>query len=87
MDPRRKRLIDARKAAAEGKRYHAFYRGCMDYRRGQSGNPFKPGSREAAGWDHGYAYGQSQRQDEASLPLCRLGPGGDFVNDWPEGTA
>ena len=51
----RGRMIDRQKAAREGKRFHAFYRGCRDTRAGRS-NPFSAGSEEATCWENGRKY-------------------------------
>jgi len=53
-------MIDARRAAREGKRYHAFYCGVRDARLGRAENPFPPGSEEAACWDNGRKYAKGQ---------------------------
>ena len=60
VNPRIRRLVDARKAAKEGKRYHAFYRGCHDGRGGPAANPYPPGSEEATCWDNGRKYAEGE---------------------------
>ena len=50
------RLIEARKAAREGRRFAAFYRGCKDRRAGRTANPYAPGSEEARCWQAGVKY-------------------------------
>ena len=57
----KRRLIEARKAAREGKRFAAFYRGCKDSRAGQTVNPFASGSVEASCWQAGHEYGEGER--------------------------
>ena len=86
MDRRVKRMIEKRLAAREGRRFHAFYRGAGDFRAGRLGNPFQSGSEDARCWEAGFKYAESESQDriEAVPPICRFGPGGDFVHDWPE---
>jgi len=54
----RRRMIDARRAAREGKRFHAFYRGCSDARAGRGANPYPPGSEEAVCWGNGWTYAE-----------------------------
>ena len=49
-------MIDARKAAREGKRFYAFYRGCHDARAGRATNPYPPDSGEAVWWTNGWKY-------------------------------
>jgi len=53
-------MIDARKAAREGKRYHAFYVGHRDARAGQDANPYPPDSEDAICWANGFRYGEDQ---------------------------
>ena len=55
------RLIEARKAACEGKRFAAFYRGCKDRRAGKTANPFPPDSEEARCWQAGHKYAEGER--------------------------
>ena len=55
-DRARQRMIDARKAAREGKRFYAFYRGCHDARAGRATNPYPPDSGEAVWWTNGWKY-------------------------------
>jgi hypothetical protein len=57
----KRRLIEARKAAREGKRFAAFYRGCKDRRAGRMVNPYAPGSEEARCWQAGYEYVEGER--------------------------
>jgi hypothetical protein len=59
--PARRRLIDARRAAHEGRRYHAFYRGAKDCRAGRSANPYRAGSMEAGCWQAGYKYAKDEQ--------------------------
>lgn len=56
MDARRKRLIDRKAAAREGRRYYAFYRGVKDWQDRKNVNPFPPGSELAQCWDNGRKY-------------------------------
>ena len=58
---RTRAMIDARKAAKEGKRYHAFYLGCRAGRGGRAANPYPPASEEAACWDNGRKYAEDER--------------------------
>ena len=60
VDRRRQRLIDAKQAAREGRRFHAFYRGCKDRREGRRENPYRPGSQEAACWENGRKYAEGE---------------------------
>jgi len=57
----KRRLIEARKIAREGKRFAAFYRGCKDSRAGRTVNPFAPGSVEARCWQAGHEYEEGGR--------------------------
>jgi hypothetical protein len=59
--PARRRLIDARRAAREGRRYHAFYRGAKDCRAGRPANPYRAGSEEAHCWDAGWKYAEAEQ--------------------------
>lgn len=81
----RKRMIDRSKAAREGRRMYAFYQGVMARRRGQGTNPFEPGGEEHTCWSNGWKY--AAQDDPCPLhavpPVCRFGPGGDYVRDWP----
>ncbi len=52
----RQRMIDARKAAREGRRFHAFYRGYHDGRAGKAVCPYSPGSEDAICWENGRRY-------------------------------
>ena len=61
MNLRKRKMIDARKAAREGKRFAAFYHGCRDRRAGKTANPFPPGSVEARCWQAGCAYAEGER--------------------------
>ena len=63
---------------------YAFYRGFRDSHREQAENPFPAEGEEARCWDAGCAYAKEKKELEASPPVCRLGPGGDFSKDWPE---
>ena len=82
MNRMRKRLIDRRLAAKEGRRMHAFYQGFRSQRQGLVGNPHPPGSELFVCWKAGYEFAEDD-QVLAEPPVCRLGPGGDFVHDWP----
>ena len=86
MNPPRQRIVDAGKARREGQRYRAFYQGYHARRANRPGNPFTRGSADYYSWEAGWKYAESESQDriEAVPPLCRFGPGGDFVRDWPE---
>jgi hypothetical protein len=57
----KRRLIEARQAAREGKRFAAFYRGCRDRRAGKTANPCPPGSVEARCWQAGFEYAEEER--------------------------
>jgi len=57
-DAARRRLIDARRAAREGKRFGAFYRGHRDAKAGRTVNPYPPGSEEAACYEGGRRYAE-----------------------------
>ena len=57
----KRRLIEARQAAREGKRFAAFYRGCKDRRAGRMVNPFAPRSEEAECWQAGQKYAEGER--------------------------
>lgn len=83
MDGCRRRMIDRSQVAREGRRFHAFYRGCRDAQAGCPQNPFPPGSEAARLWQSGQEYAQSEELDSAPPGVCRLGPGGDYVRDWP----
>ena len=61
MNARRRRIIDSRKAAREGRRFAAFYRGCKDRRAGRTVNPFAPGTVEAECWQAGQKYAEGER--------------------------
>jgi len=56
MELRKRKMIDARTAAREGKRFAAFYHGCKDCRAGRTANPYAPGSEEARCWQAGVRY-------------------------------
>jgi len=87
MNRLRKRLVEKHRAAREGRRFGAFYRGAAARKAGKPGNPFPPGSDEARCWEAGWQFAEPDEQTgiEAVPPVCRFGPGGDFVRDWPEG--
>ena len=53
-------MIDAKQAAREGRRFHAFYRGCRDRREGRTENPYGPGSQEAECWENGRRYAEGE---------------------------
>jgi len=80
----KRRLIERSRAAREGRRVYAFYRGFRDRRAGRTANPYKPGSEEARCWDAGWQYADSEQRESSPPPVCRFGPGGDYVRDWPE---
>ena len=80
----RKRMIDRTQAAREGRRFYAFYRGHRDCRAGRRANPFPPGSEQAQCWDAGWKFAESQMLEAPQPPLCRFGPGGEFIQEWPE---
>ena len=79
MDVRRKRLIERSRAAKEGRRFHAFYRGVRDADLGRHENPFPAGSEQDRCWQAG----QNFAREEGNPPPCRFGPGGSFTSDWP----
>jgi len=56
-----KRLVDARRSAREGKRFHAFYLGSRAARASQAVNPYPQGSEEASCWENGRMYAESER--------------------------
>ena len=49
-------MIDARKAAKEGKRMYAFYQGFKARRRGAGTNPYPKGSEDHRCWDNGWKF-------------------------------
>ena len=81
MNRQRKRLIERRLAAREGRRFGAFYRGVRDFRANRATNPFPPDTEDARCWQAGWKYAESEKQ-QVPVPLCRFGPGGDYVRDW-----
>lgn len=86
MNRPRQRIIDAGEARKEGRRYHAFYQGYHARRTSKPDNPFRPGSPDHESWEAGWKFAELESQErlEAVPPLCRFGPGGDYVRDWPE---
>ena len=81
----RRKIIDRRQAAKEGRRFHAFYLGYHAFRKGQAANPFAERSEDAENWSKGYQYAQDLAQDPlAGTPLVKLGPGGDYLRTWLE---
>ncbi len=56
MNPRSKRMLDKRRAAREGRRFHAFYLGCQAQRSRSPGNPHKAGTEDHASWQAGWQY-------------------------------
>lgn len=54
------RLIEAKKAAREGRRFAAFYRGCKDRHAGRTMNPFEKGGEEARCWQAGCKYAEGE---------------------------
>lgn len=87
-DPRRRRMLDARQARKVGRRYHAFYRGYQARRISAPGNPYRPGTEDHASWEAGWRFAEMEGppQGDTAPPVCRFGPGGAFVRDWPETT-
>ena len=79
---KRRVILDLADIGRAGKRFCAFYRGYEARKSGRGDNPHKPGTEEHACWQAGWEYAQIE-QDEKP-PVCRFGPGGDFVRDWPE---
>ena len=80
----RKRLIESRQAAREGGRFIAFYKGACAAKEGQHQNPYPPDSEQARCWQAGQEYVKGKSSVPDLPPVCRFGPGGDFVKDWPE---
>ena len=60
MNRRQRKMIDAKQIAREGKRYHAFYRGCRARRAGERRNPFPAGSEEFSYWRNGWKYAEGR---------------------------
>lgn len=87
VNRQRRQLIDKRLAAREGKRFIAFYRGAQARRASRVGNPYPQATEEARCWEVGWKYAELEQCEGTPSPLCRLGPGGDFVRDWPGGGA
>ncbi len=81
MDRRQRHMIDTQRAAREGKRHHAFYRGYCAFKMNQPGNPYSADGDLFNCWENGWKFAKFRDRSE---PLCRLGPGGDYVQDWPE---
>ena len=63
---------------------HAFYLGFKDARAGRAVNPYAQGTEQARCWEAGRKYAACQEQREPPPPVCRFGPGGNYVRDWPE---
>ena len=63
MKPGKKRMIDAHKAAKEGKRMYAFYQGVKACRRGNDANPYPRGSEDHRCWESGWKYAASEDAD------------------------
>ena len=78
----RRRVIDRTAARREGRRWHAFYQGFQARRANRPRNPHRPGSALHDCWEAGWSFAD---EPKPSPPVCRFGPGGDFVRDWPEG--
>ena len=56
-------MIDAREAAKEGRRVHAFYLGYQAHARGDASNPFPAGSERARCWENGWKYAAAEAGD------------------------
>ncbi len=56
-------MIDAHKAAKEGKRMYAFYQGVKARKAGQGANPFAPGGEEHTCWANGWKYADMEAAD------------------------
>jgi hypothetical protein len=56
---RKRKMIDARKAAKEGKRMYAFYQGFKARRRGTGTNLFPRGSEDHKCWENGWKYAEA----------------------------
>ena len=58
LDATRRRLIDRRRAAREGKRFGAFYRGYRDAKVGRTANPYPANSDDSVHWENGRRYAE-----------------------------
>jgi len=74
-------MIDRAKAGREGRRWHAFYQGYRARRANRPGNPHRAGTDAHACWEAGWKFAE---EPEVRPPVCRFGPGGDYVRDWPD---
>ena len=74
-------MADRARARREGRRWNAFYQGCRACRVNRPDNPHKPGTESHACWEAGWKYAEGPK---ASSPVCRFGPGGDYVRNWPD---
>ena len=87
MTPRQRRrrlIVNLTEIGREGRRYYVFYKGYQARQRSQPGNPYKPGTADHACWEAGWKYAcDEEEQSKSAPPVCRLGPGGDYVRDWP----
>lgn len=66
-----------------GRRYCAFYHGYKAQRAGNHTNPHDADSEEHECWNAGYEFAGDDPAPPREPPVCRFGPGGDFVHDWP----
>jgi hypothetical protein len=85
MSRRRRIRIDLADIGREGRRWYAFYRGYRAAREGKASNPHEAGSEPHACWAAGRAYAEQEQRETSPPPVCRFGPGGDFVRDLREG--
>jgi len=53
-------MIDAQRAAREGKRFHAFYCGFRDVGLGRTHSPYAPGTDEDSYWKNGRRYAEER---------------------------
>lgn len=56
MRRKKNKMIDARKAAKEGRRMYAFYKGVKAHGRGDGANPYAKGTEDHACWANGWKY-------------------------------
>jgi len=82
MRRHRRFIVNLADVGREGRRWYTFYRGYQARRRGIDANPHPVGSEEHACWEAGWKY--AEIDSDAEPPVCRFGPGGDFVRDWPD---
>lgn len=85
MPPGRRFVVNLADIGREGRRWYAFYRGYQARRSGTDGNPHKPGTDAHACWEAGWKYAEDEQRETSPPPICRFGPGGDFVRDIREG--